>query len=153
MEKKSKVEQTVENCIAHILADTPYEIYDVEYVKEGSEWFLRIYIDKEDGVDLDDCENVTDLINDPLDELDPIKEPYYLEVSSPGVERKLKNNAHFRRVVGEKIYVRFFGPLNGRKEAIGILHEVKEKSIVITVDGDRLEIPFEKIAKANLSVF
>ena len=100
-----------------------------------------------------DCENVTDLINDPLDELDPIKEPYYLEVSSPGVERKLKNNAHFRRVVGEKIYVRFFGPLNGRKEAIGILHEVKEKSIVITVDGDRLEIPFEKIAKANLSVF
>ena len=94
----------------------PMRIYDVEYVKEGSEWFLRIYIDKEDGVDLDDCENVTDLINDPLDELDPIKEPYYLEVSSPGVERKLKNNAHFRRVVGEKIYVRFFGPLNGRKK-------------------------------------
>ena len=77
------MEQTVENCIAHILADTPYEIYDVEYVKEGSEWFLRIYIDKEDGVDLDDCENVTDLINDPLDELDQSKNLIILRFPPP----------------------------------------------------------------------
>ncbi|MEE0775990.1 MAG: ribosome maturation factor RimP [Bacillota bacterium] len=153
MDKKSKVEEQVEKLITPLLANTPYKVYDVEYAKEGGDWFLRIYIDKEGGIDLDDCEDVTDLINEPLDALDPIKEAYYLEVSSPGVERKLKNTAHFEKVLGEKIYVKFFGPIDGRKELVGNLNEVKEQGIVITADGDTVEVPFEKIAKANLSVF
>ena len=108
MDKKNSTEKTVWQFIEPLLSDTPYEIYDVEYVKEGTEWYLRIFIDKEGGIDLDDCETVTDLINDPLDELDPIAEAYFLEVSSPGVERHLKSVRHFENAVGEKIRVKTF---------------------------------------------
>lgn len=153
MDKKTGTEKTVEEFITPILAGTPYEIYDVEYVKEGSEWYLRIFIDKEGGIDLDDCEAVTDLINEPLDELDPIPEAYFLEVSSPGIERSLKTLSHYEKAVGEKIRVKCYAKIENSKEWVGTLTEIKDEGIVLDADKKIIEIPFDKIAKANISVF
>ena len=153
MDKKNTTEKTVWQFIEPLLKDTSYEIYDVEYVKEGAEWYLRIFIDKEGGIDLDDCETVTDLINDPLDELDPIAEAYFLEVSSPGVERHLKSMRHFEKAVGEKIRVKTFVKMENSKEWVGILKAVDENGITLESNGKTIEFPFEKIAKANISVF
>lgn len=153
MDKKNTTEKTVWNFIEPLLNGTPYEIYDVEYVKEGTEWYLRIYIDKEGGIDLDDCEAVTDLINDPLDELDPISDAYFLEVSSPGVERNLNTKRHFESAVGEKIRVKTFAKIENSKEWVGTLTGVDEDGITIDANGKTIVFSFEKIAKANISVF
>lgn len=153
MEKKQKIETQIEECIRPILAATPYDIYDIEFVKEGSAFYLRIFIDKEDGIDLDDCEKVTDLINDPLDAVDPIKEPYYLEVSSPGIERRLKTLGHFEKAVGEKVFIKTYSPIDGKKEFIGILTKVDNQQITLGQEGEEKIFPYDKIAKANLSVF
>lgn len=153
MDKKNATEKSVWQFIEPLLKETPYEIYDVEYSKEGSEWYLRIYIDKEGGVDLDDCETVTDLINDPLDELDPISEAYFLEVSSPGIERALNSLRHFEMALGEKICVKTYAKVENSKEWVGILTAVGDDSITLEADKKTIEFPFEKIAKANISVF
>ena len=153
MDKKNSTEKTVWQFIEPLLSDTPYEIYDVEYVKEGTEWYLRIFIDKEGGIDLDDCETVTDLINDPLDELDPIAEAYFLEVSSPGVERHLKSIRHFENAVGEKIRVKTFVKIENNKEWVGILKSVDDNGITLDANGKTIAFSFDKIAKANISVF
>ena len=153
MDKKNSTEKTVWQFIEPLLSDTPYEIYDVEYVKEGTEWYLRIFIDKEGCIDLDDCETVTDLINDPLDELDPIAEAYFLEVSSPGVERHLKSMRHFENAVGEKIRVKTFVKIENNKEWVGILKSVDDNGITLDANGKTIAFSFDKIAKANISVF
>lgn len=153
MDKKNSTEKTVWQFIEPLLTETPYEIYDVEYVKEGTEWYLRIFIDKEGGIDLDDCETVTDLINDPLDELDPIAEAYFLEVSSPGVERHLKSMRHFENAVGEKIRVKTFVKIENNKEWVGILKSVDDNGITLDANGKTIAFSFDKIAKANISVF
>ena len=153
MDKKNSTEKTVWQFIEPLLTETPYEIYDVEYVKEGTEWYLRIFIDKEGGIDLDDCETVTDLINDPLDELDPIAEAYFLEVSSPGVERHLKSVRHFENAVGEKIRVKTFVKIENNKEWVGILKSVDDNGITLDANGKTIAFSFDKIAKANISVF
>lgn len=153
MNKLNATEKSVWDFIEPLLKETAYEIYDVEYVKEGTEWYLRIYIDKDGGIDLDDCEAVTDLINDPLDELDPISEPYFLEVSSPGVERNLKSMAHFASAIGEKIRVKTFAKIENSKEWVGTLISLSEEGIVLDNGGKQIEFPFDKIAKANISVF
>ena len=153
MDKKNSTEKTVWQFIEPLLTETPYEIYDVEYVKEGTEWYLRIFIDKEGGIDLDDCETVTDLINDPLDELDPIAEAYFLEVSSPGVERHLKSMRHFENAVGEKIRVKTFVKIENNKEWVGILKSVDDNGITLDATGKTIAFSFDTIAKANISVF
>lgn len=153
MEKKLSIEDRVEACIKPIFAGSPYEIYDIEFVKEAGEYYLRIFIDKEGGVDLDDCEAVTDMINDPLDAVDPIAGGYYLEVSSPGIERKLKTADHFLKAIGEKIHVKAFAPINGKKEVTGILKSFTNEEAVVEAEGECFVFPLSKIAKANLSVF
>ncbi len=153
MDKKLSTEDRVEQCISPIFKDTPYEIYDIEFAREAGENYLRIFIDKEGGVDLDDCEAVTDLINAPLDDADPIAESYYLEVSSPGIERKLKKAEHFLKAIGEKVYIKSYSPVNGKKEVTGILKEFINEEAVVEVGKEEYIFPFAKIAKANLSVF
>ena len=153
MDKKNSTEKTVWQFIEPLLTETPYEIYDVEYVKEGTEWYMRIFIDNEGGIELDDCETVTDLINDPLDELDPIAEAYFLEVSSPGVERHLKSMRHFENAVGEKIRVKTFVKIENNKEWVGILKSVDDNGITLDANGKTIAFSFDKIAKANISVF
>lgn len=153
MEKKNKTEETVWQLLEPLLKETVYDIYDVEYQKEGAEWYLRVFIDKEGGVDLDDCEKVTDLINDPLDDLDPIAEPYFLEVSSPGIERHLKSKVHFEQAIGEKVRIKTYAKVENCKEWIGLLQEVLDDAVILNVNGKDVTLPFDMIAKANISVF
>ena len=152
-EKKNRVETAVQDLIEQVFATEPFSLYDLEFVKEGSDCVLRIFIDKDGGVDLNDCEAVTRLLEEPLDRLDPISEPYLLEVSSPGVERRLKTKQHFKQAVGEKIVVKCYAPLDGKKEFCGLLCAVDGDSITVQLDGEEKTISFEQIAKAQLSVF
>ena len=126
----------VRNAIAKTVEELGYEILDVEYVKEGSEMYLRITIDSPDGIDIDDCETVHRAIDPILDEVDPIEESYHLEVSSPGIERELKTEAHFEAFVGAEVEVRLYAPVDGAKVFQGELLGLGDRGEVrISVGG------------------
>ena len=117
-------------------------LWDVRYVKEGAVWYLRIFIDKEEGVTIEDCENVTSAIDEPLDRLDPIEGSYCLEVSSPGIERELIRDEHFDKFLGAPIMVKLHRPLeNGEKELKGtLLSHDKENVEMVTENGTEIVI-------------
>ena len=128
----ANIEERVEKLIVPKVEELGYEIYDVEYAKEGKNYFLRIYIDKPEGINLSDCEKVNDGINDLLDKAEYIKEQYFLEVSSPGIERILKKDKHLEKNIGENINIKLFKKdENGKKEYQGILKDFDEKYIVV----------------------
>ena len=128
----TKLEEKVEKLLKGMIESLGYELYDVEYVKEGKNYFLRIYIDKPEGIDLNDCEMVNDAISDRLDEANYIKEPYFSEVSSPGVERVLRNDKHLEQNRGEEIEIKLFKKdENGKKEYQGILKNFDEDKIIL----------------------
>lgn len=128
----TKLEERVEKLLKDTIESLGYELYDVEYVKEGKNYFLRIYIDKPEGIDLNDCEKVNDAISDRLDEANYIKEPYFLEVSSPGVERVLRKDKHLEQNRGEEIEIKLFKKdENGKKEYQGILKNFDEDKIIL----------------------
>jgi len=146
-----KVEETIWAIADPIVQEHGMELIEVEFVKEGAEWFLRIFMDKEDGtVDLDDCESISRKISDVLDDSDPIEQEYRLEVSSPGIERPLRRLKDFQRFCGEKIQVKTFADVQGKKKMIGILQEASEEAIVVNMDGEIITVPMKQIAKANL---
>lgn len=147
-----KIEDTIWKIAAPLAAENGLELIDVEYVKEGAEWYLRLYLDKdtEEGVDLDDCELISRKLSDKLEEKDPIQQAYRLEVSSPGIERPLKRTKDFMRFIGEKILIKTFANFEGRKEFIGLLEAATEETITLDLDGTLVTIPREKISKANL---
>ena len=118
-------------------------IWDVRFLKEGADWYLRIFIDKDGGVSIDDCVDMTHAINKPLDESDPIEQAYFLEVSSPGVERDLVRDEHFTAYVGEKIKVKMIRPVEGKREFSGVLESYDDGSITIRCD-DESGITFTK---------
>ncbi len=127
-----------------------YDVWDIEFVKEGSEWFLRITIDSENGIDINDCEKVHRFIDPLLDEADPIENAYHLEVSSPGLERTIRTREHFLKSVGEKVMIKLYAPKNGAKQFEGILDtDENADKIYITVNGEKLEFDFSDISKAN----
>ena len=136
--------------LAEILA---CELVDVEYVKEGGSFFLRVYIDKEPAVDLELCQRFSEALSDILDKADPIESNYYLEVSSPGVERSLKKAADFERFAGKSVLVSLYASYNGKKEYIGQLVGLIDQNIVIIVDDEEMKIPCELVSKTNLKVF
>ncbi len=146
----AKIEETVTEIAEPIVEENGLELVDVEFVKEGSEWFLRIFIDKEEGVTLDDCEKVSRVLSDKLDEVDPITQAYHLEVSSPGIERPLKKTRDFERFLQHPIQVKTFVPVEGRKKFKGTLEDVTLETITVNIDGNSLIIPRDKISKANL---
>ncbi len=111
-------------------------IWDVRFLKEGTQWYLRIFIDKEGGVSIDDCVDFHHAINDPLDELDPIEQAYILEVSSPGVERDLVRDEHFLSNIGSKVKVKMIRPVEGKREFSGILESYDEKNITVRLDDE-----------------
>ena len=129
-------------------------LYDLEFLKEGDSRILRLYIDKDAGVDLDDCERVSRAAEAVLDEHDPIQTAYYLEVSSPGVERKLSKPQHFARYIGHKIALRLYGPVDGRRKFTGQLTGYDNGNISLT-DEEGLERQFEEvqISACRLVVF
>ena len=112
------------------------KIWDVRFLKEGSSWYLRIFIDKEGGVSIDDCVDLTHAINKPLDEADPIEQAYFLEVSSHGVERDLVRDEHFTAYIGEKIKVKMIRPVEGKREFSGILADYSDGNITIKLDDE-----------------
>ncbi len=143
----ANIEEKVEHLLQSKINELGYELYDVEYAKEGKNYFLRIFIDKEDGIDLNDCEKVNDGIMDLLDEADYIKEQYFLEVSSPGIERVLKKQKHFDSAIGEAVEVKLYKPLNKEKELEGILTGYDEEIITMTYENDEISVPRNNIAQ------
>ena len=128
------------------------QLWDVRYVKEGSQWFLRIFIDKDGGVSIDDCVDLTHAINGPLDEADPIDRQYNLQVSSPGIERKLTRPFHFDYAMEEKVILKLIRPFNGQREFKGVLVDYSEKGDVTiafdeenTMTAEKKEIAWVKL--------
>lgn len=112
-------------------------IWDVRFLKEGADWFLRIYIDKPEGISIDDCEAMSRAINKPLDDLDPIEQSYCMEVSSPGLNRELVRDEHFAAFIGEPVRVKLFRPMqDGRRVLSGILEDYKDSTITLRPDGE-----------------
>jgi ribosome maturation factor RimP len=152
----SKVTQIVEEMVHPILDELHLELVDVEYVKEGPNWFLRVYIDKETGVDIDECAVVSEKLSEKLDEVDPISENYFLEVSSPGAERPLKKDKDFEKAIGKNVYIKTYEPIENEKNFEGILTAFDGKTVTVEVKiktrKKTIEIPYEKVAKARLAV-
>ena len=150
MSKDALIEK-IEAFVEPIVSDLDYILYHIEYVKENGEFYLRIYIDKEDGrISLNDCEAVSRQVSDILDVEDPIKDPYYLEVSSPGVNRTLYTEEHFKKVIGSEVLIKLTGSINGMKNIKGILKCVDINEVVVENNGEEVQIQKEKIKTANL---
>ena len=128
------------------------ELWDVRFLKEGASWYLRVFIDKAEGIGIDDCTNVSHAIDPIIDEADPIDKAYYLEVCSCGVERELTRPIHYKKLLGERIKIRLYKSVNGVKEFTGILKSAGE-NIAIETEDDVLEFSLKDIAKANLCDF
>lgn len=134
----ASIEQKVEDLVKSRIENIGYELYDVEYVKEGKNFFLRIYIDKEKGININDCEKVNNEITDILDKADYIKEQYYLEVSSPGIEKILKKDKHLEKNIGKEVNVKLFKKdEEGKKEYQGKLEGFNK--VEITIDKKVIE--------------
>lgn len=145
----ASIEERVEKLIISKVEELGYSLYDVQYAKEGKDYFLRIFIDKQDGgIDLNDCEKVNDGINELLDEADYIKEQYFLEVSSPGIERLLRKDKHLQSAIEKEIEINLFKPLNGKKQFIGILKEFDNEKLIIseTNSNEIMEIERKNIS-------
>ncbi len=126
----AKIEDKVEKLVKEKIESLGYDLYDVEYSKEGKNYFLRIFIDNPKGIDLNDCEKVNDGINELLDQADYIKEQYFLEVSSPGIERILRKDKHLEQNIGKEVNIKLFKKdENGKKEYQGILKQYNEEKI------------------------
>lgn len=143
----AKIEEKVESLIEPKVQELGYNLYDVEYVKEGKEYYLRVYIDKDTGISLEDCELVSNNINELLDQADYIKEQYFLEVSSPGIERILKKDKHLKDNIGAKVQIKLFKPVNGKKQYEGILKNFNESNIEIETASAKLEIERQNIGQ------
>lgn len=138
MSKRETYEQKTEELLMPIMEQHQFELVDVEYVKEGGSWYLRAYIDKPGGINVDDCEVVSRALSDLLDEHDFIDEAYILEVSSPGLGRPLKKDKDFARSIGEEVEIKTFRAINHQKDFTGILKEYDKKRIVIEVENQEL---------------
>lgn len=145
----ANIENKVESLIKQKIEELGYKLYDVEYVKEGKDYFLRIYIDREKGIDLNDCELVSNNITELLDKEDCIKEQYFLEVSSPGIERILRKEEHLKDNLGNKVSVKLFKPQDNQKQFIGILKKFDDKNIVIEIEENLVEIERINIAQVK----
>ena len=140
----ANIEERVETLIKPMIENIGYDLYDVEYIKEGKNFFLRIFIDSENGINLDDCEKVNNEIIEKLDEADYIKEAYFLEVSSCGIERVLRKDIHLEKNIGKEVFVKLFKKdEKGKKEYQGMLNEFNSEKLVI----DNINIERKNIAQ------
>ena len=143
----ANIEEKVENLLNNKIEELGYDLYDVEYAKEGKNYYLRIFIDKPEGIDLTDCEKVNDAINTLLDDANYIKEQYFLEVSSPGIERVLRKDKHLEQNKGKEIRINLFKKAqNGNKEYQGILKDFNNAQIIIEIEDEKIEIDRKNIS-------
>ena len=152
MSKRETYEEKTEHLLSPIAAQFGVEIYDVEYVKEGKDYYLRVYIDKEAGVNILDCENVSRALSDALDEQDFIPDAYILEVSSPGLGRVLKKDRHMERSLGEAVELKAYKPIDGEKEFSGILQAFDDRTVTILQDGAARTFERADIATVRLAL-
>jgi len=149
-----KIEKKIESLIIGIIEGLGYELYDVIYEKEGQDYYLRIFIDKEEGISLEDCEKVNDAINDILDEANYIKEQYFLEVSSPGIERVIRKEKHLKASIGKEVTCNLFKAIiikeNKEKQIEGTLKSFDDEKIIIQVENEEIQIDKKDIAKLKL---
>ncbi len=143
----SNIEQSVEKLLGPNITELGYELYDVEYVKEGKDYFLRIYIDNDKGISLEDCEKVSNSITEILDTADYIKDQYFLEVSSTGIERVLKKDKHLKENIGSKVQIKLFKPYENKKAYDGILNDFNENYIEITNEDNHIQIERKNISQ------
>lgn len=136
MAKREMYATQAEALLEPIAAEHGCEIYDVEYVREGSDWYLRAYIDKAGGVNIMDCENVSRAFSAKLDEEDLIPDAYILEVSSPGLGRALKKDRHLEKSLGEEVEIKTYGPIDGQKGFVGILRAYDKDTVTIEMEED-----------------
>ncbi|MEQ6375364.1 ribosome maturation factor RimP [Bacillaceae bacterium S4-13-58] len=150
------VTDITEQLVTPILNQLNLELVDIEFVKEGKNWFLRVYVDKEGGIDIEECGLVNERLSEKLDEVDPISQPYFLEVSSPGVERPLKKPQDFEKQIGHNVHIKLYEHINGEKEFEGKLLKFEEGTVTVEIQikarKNTVEIPYDKIAKARLAV-
>ncbi len=152
MSKKNDIEAKTEAILKPIAEKCGVEIYDVEYVKEAGEWYLRAYIDKEGGVNINDCVDVNHALSDALDEDDFIDEAYTLEVSSPGLGRQLKKDRHLERSIGQEVELKLFKPKDGTKEFAGILKGFDESTVTVTINDTDQEFIRKEISVIKLAL-
>ena len=147
---KKGIKEVVRELVTPVIEELGYELWDVTYQKVGADYHLEITIDSENGINIEDCEKVHRAIDPILDEADPIENAYYLEVSSPGLERDLRTDEHFLACEGEKVLIKLFRPLNGAKQFIGILSCNDDASVItVTDDNGTHDIDRKLISKAS----
>jgi ribosome maturation factor RimP len=147
------ITETVERLLQPYIDREGFELVDIEYVKEGGQYFLRVYVDKPGGgIDIDECSRISEFLSAELDRLDPIPTAYFLEVSSPGAERPLKKPEDYARAVGKHVYITTYEPVDGRKEFEGTLEACVGNVAVVSDGKGKAEIPVSKIAGARLAI-
>ena len=153
---KKKITEIAAEMMADFLASEGYELYNIEFVKEGKDWFLRVYVDMASGegyIGTEDCEKVSRFLSEKLDEEDPIEQNYYLEVSSPGMDRPLLTKAHYERYVGSEVEIRLYKGKDGTTNIQGVLDSIEGETVTVTDhDNKKWELELAEIAKANLAV-
>lgn len=154
----SEVTETVKKLVTPILDNHGFYLYDIEFVNENKNWYLRVYVDKDNGITIEDCALVSDELSEKLDSMDPdpIPQAYFLEVSSPGAERPLNKPEHFKEAVGKYIHVSLYAPIEKQKVYEGTLKELNDDDIVLTINLKGrikdIKIPKKSIAKARLAI-
>lgn len=146
----AKFEQKLTDMLRPAVEETGKELLGVEFVSAGNNSVLRLFIDHESGIDVDDCAEVSRQVGAILDVEDPISSEYNLEVSSPGIDRPLFELSHFQQVIGETINVRLSLPLNGRRKFKGVLNAIENDTLIVEVDGIEYELVSNNVDKANL---
>lgn len=146
----TKTEQEYYNIVLPVVEELGYKLYDVLYVKEGADWYLRLFIDNEKGIDLEDCEKVSNAVGEKLDEVDPIENAYVLEVSSCGLERHLRDEKQFKAAIGKKIEVKLFKALEKKKQLEGDLQDVSNDKIKINSEDKIYELNINDISSAKI---
>lgn len=153
MTKREEYEVKTEALVMPLIEQNHFELVDVEYVREGANWFLRVYIDKDGGITVDDCELVSRALSDLLDEKDYIADAYILEVSSPGLGRQLKKDKDFKRSIGEVVELKLYKAINKQKEFEGVLVSFDENVLTIELeDGNQVSFQRAEIAMVRLAL-
>lgn len=150
--RREEYEQKTETLLEPIITRLGFELVDVEYVKEGGQWYLRAYIDKPSGITVDDCEAVSREFSDILDEKDYIEDSYIFEVSSPGLGRPLKKEKDFKRSLGKSVECKLYKAINKQKEFEGILKDFTEDTVTIETEGNELVLDRKDIAMIRLAI-
>lgn len=152
MASKKDIESVTEKLLQPILDENNFECVDIEFLQEAGSWFLRVYLDKEEGITINDCELVSRALEKELDKKDPIKDPYILEVSSPGLDRPLKKDKDFERHLGDQVELKLYKAVNKNKDFTGTLIRYDEETVTVLIDEEEVVFLRKDIAIIRLAI-